>query len=257
MASSLIYVIHSHKSIKEIACLFEECGEVKYIGIIYKTHRNHGKTEKKETQMTIIICPETTMALFKQKYPEMLDHVSDYNWETFPMPKEETGETWDLHISGIPDDFTEAEAKNFVIGSLDCILKEVEVVNGAMKRNYTVDFPLRSRGTGFIKGFGKIVFAAHVDQMVIKMCKVILHNTPLSKKNGTEAIMVSCVWHRLNMKAVLDGITKTQTQPKKKYNLTEAPIFRLSSGPKFVPEKESQVSVTNLTESGNIVKETN
>lgn len=278
MTSSRIYVIHSNKSIKDISYSLENCGPVQYIGIIYKTHRTNGKTEKKETQMTIIICPNETMDKFKENHPELLEHISDYNWSTFPMPKEEDGETWDLHVSGIPDDFTELDAKSFIKDSLACILNEVDVIDGANLRNYELEFPLRSRGTGFIRGFGKINFGSHVDKTIIKMCKVILHNTPLSRKTGQEHIMVSCVWHRLSNKLTsLEKPKQIKTNKmvtwktrgmnidhKKKWRQGEtySTVSRAVSDPSMIPqlqnEKETQVvSVTDLTEGTNVDKTTN
>lgn len=185
-----VYVIHSEKSINDIIKMLNDCGGYVYIGIIYKSY---SRQDKKETKKTIVFCPETTIKNLEKKYSVFNNRIAPYNWDSFPLPKEEKDETWNLHISGVPNDYTVSDAENFVIRQLQCILPRVE---GEVE-NYTVTFTPRSRETGEIHGFGKIQFAESVSKDTIKLCKLILHNTPVQFKNSPETRMVTCVWYRV------------------------------------------------------------
>lgn len=194
-----VYVIHSAKPLNELKDILQECGGYTYVGIIYRSSRKRSQqgmiTEKEETRKTIVFCPEQTIQRLVEAHPNYKDRVADYNWSSFPTPTEEQGETWHLHISGVPNDYTVREAENFVINSLECILPHK---NAEGKYNYYVDFAPRLRETGEIYGFGQLNFNQNVDRETVKLCKLILHNTPIPfKANKTgERRMVTCVWHR-------------------------------------------------------------
>lgn len=195
-----VYVIHSSQPLGDLKSLLQECGGFVYAGIIYKSLRKqtpHGSvTEKEETRKTIVFCPSTTIKQLETLHPHYKSRIADYNWDSFPVPNTEQGEVWDLHISGVPNDYTVKEASAFVVNSLSCILPEKE----GDRQNYTVDFAPRLRETGEIFGFGHIIFDKSVDRETIKLCKLILHNTPVNFKSraagGPERRMVTCVWHR-------------------------------------------------------------
>lgn len=199
MSNFNVYVIHSAKPLDELKNLLKECGGYTYVGIIYRSSRkksNQGMiTEKEETRKTIVFCPADTIKQLEMNYPVYKNSVADYNWSSFPVPHEEQGESWHLHISGVPNDYTVRDAENFVTGSLHCILPQKDA---AGKANYQVNFAPRLRETGEIFGFGQIRFNQQVDRETIKLCKVILHNTPIPFKTQPtgERRMVTCVWHR-------------------------------------------------------------
>lgn len=197
-----VYVIHSSKPLDDLKALLDTCGGYTYAGIIYKSLRqsNPGRgttTKKEETRKTIVFCPKTTIQKLEMTYPQYQGRVADYNWSSFPVPNHDQGETWDLHVSGVPKDYTVKDAENFVSKALDCILPE-RSASGV--KNYVIEFATRLRETGEIYGFGHIIFDSSVDQKTIKLCKLILHNTPVSFKTtvpgGVEKRMVTCVWHR-------------------------------------------------------------
>lgn len=199
MAYPHVYVIHSGKPVADLRKLLEPYGKIPYMGIIYKSFDVDGRrTGKTETNKTIVFCDEITMKRFVADFPSYERRVADYNWDTFPMPNEGRGETWALHISGVPNDFTVSDAEGFVIGSLKCILpQQTRLDSGEIVSNFTVDFAPRSRETGEIYGFGHVYFSDHVDRNVVKMCKLILHNTPLTFKSYPEQRrMVTCIWFR-------------------------------------------------------------
>lgn len=186
-----VYVIHSSKPITELKEYLSKCGQCFYTGIIYKSISTRG--EKIETKKTIIFCPEETIEKFKETYPTFESYVANYDWSSFPVPNESYNETWNLHISGVPNDYTSSDAEQFVINSLKWMLPPVDD-KGVV--NYTVEFTPRSRETGEIYGYGKIKFESHVDHYFIKLCKLILHNTPLKFKRNSMKKMVTCIWQK-------------------------------------------------------------
>lgn len=199
-----VFVIHSKKSINEIKGMFDSLGgeTLSYIRIIYKTFKRETpgkilKKEKDETKKTIVFCSESCIKKFKEKYPEYEKAIAPYKWETFPMPCKEGGETHDLHISGIPNDYTGSDADNFIKTSLAPILDK--------EGNYITEFNTMSRETGEIKGYGKITFLPHVPFDIIKLCKLILHNTKIPFKNDPKnRRMVSCVWHKTKVEPTVN-----------------------------------------------------
>ena len=202
MSNFDVYVIHSNKPLDDLKALLDSCGGYTYAGIIYKSLRRinpgHGTvTEKEETRKTIVFCPTSTIQRLEMAYPQYKGRVADYNWESFPVPHTEQGETWDLHVSGVPKDYTVKDAESFVSKALSCILPER---SSAGVKNYLVEFATRLRETGEIYGFGHIIFDSSVDRKTVKLCKLILHNTPIPFKTrvpgSAEKRMVTCVWHR-------------------------------------------------------------
>src|SRR5680860_339912 len=163
MNSFKVYVIHSADPLIELKNILTECGGYNYAGIIYKSVTPKDgtwahapvlrTTRKEETKKTIVFCPETTILCLKKSHPEYEAHVANYNWESFPLPNLELGESWDLHISGVPNDYTVREAEELVKSSLSCVLPH--------ENNYKVSFTPRLRETGEINGCGHIIFESH------------------------------------------------------------------------------------------------
>lgn len=202
-----VYVIHSAKPIPDLKEALDKSGGYTYVGIIYKSlHRKKDNvhiTEKEETKKTIVFCPDSTISNLEKDYPVYNGKVAEYDWSSFPMPNQQQDEVWNLHISGVPNDYTVRDAENFVSQTLSCLLE--------MKGNYDVEFPPRLRETGEIYGYGHITFKDHVDRELIKLCKLVLHNTSISfKTNNKNKRMVACVWHRL-------GTSKAKSVTTEKY----------------------------------------
>lgn len=229
MSNFNVYVIHSSKTLSGLKSCLASCGETpKYLGIIYKSFRNQNfrdpnlriqKNKKEETKKTIVFCQEKTIKDLQEKYPELKGNVADYNWESFPMPSAENGETQDLHISGIPNDLTTKDAEDFVVNSLACILNRQEGDGENKTTNFTVEFTPSSRETDLIKGFGKVHFMKHVPLDTIKLCKLILHNTPLQSKTDKEyKRMVTCMWHKDPQSFNYAERNETRLEPKRQYN---------------------------------------
>lgn len=192
MSNLSVYVIHSAKPLAELRAMFEACGEKPFLKIIYKSLKGQGR-RKEETKKTIVFTSDKAIQELETKYPELKEYVVPYDWKTFPLPHLDEGETWDLHISGIPNDYTVAEAEAFVVRTLSYVCPP----KSEGKTNYVVEFAPWSRETGQIRGYGKVKFMGHLDHLTIQLCKLVLHNTPLSfKNNPNERRMVTCIWHR-------------------------------------------------------------
>jgi hypothetical protein len=210
-----VYVIHSAKPLSELQDALKECGGYTYVGIIYKSlHRKNERghaTEKEETKKTIVFCPEQSVKQLEANYSSYKGKVAVYDWQSFPMPSEQQSESWDLHISGVPNDYTVKDAESLIINSLSCILP----MKNDTQTNFVVEFVPRLRETGEIYGYGHITFADHVDHNLIKLCKLVLHNTPISfKSNPKEKRMITCVWHRVNnVKKIENSKTFSRSRP--------------------------------------------
>ena len=193
-----VYVIHSDQPLEEFKLMLNKCGGFKYVGIIYKSiaFRDGSRSRKEETKKTIVMCPETTIQEMKSRHPEYQNPsvVADYKWESFPNPNPGIGESSDLHVSGVPNDYTVREAEELVVRSLAPILSEK---NDQGTCNFKISFRARLRETGEINGYGHIIFDKSVPFNTIRLCKLILHNTYVPfKKNSSEKRMVTCTWHR-------------------------------------------------------------
>jgi len=191
-----VYVLHSAKPIRTIAEDLGFCGGYGYLGIIYRSFDRDGRrTQKTETNKTIVFCTDQTIKQLEMAFPHYKGRCAEYNWDSFPLPNEENGEVWALHISGVPNDFTVRDAENFITKALSCVLSPGG--DNGEPTNFEVEFAPRSRETAEIFGFGRVYFGKHVPRDTIKLCKLILHNTPLPFKNFPEQRrMVTCVWFR-------------------------------------------------------------
>lgn len=194
-----VYVIHSGSPLANLKKTLDNCGGFQYAGIIYRSHRRHRFdrrviTEKEETRKTIIFCPSSTIETLVEKHPEYKEHVVDYNWDSFPVPTDENSETWNLHVSGVPNDYTATAAESMVTDTLSVVLPKKDEQGNS---NFTIDFVTRLRETGEIYGFGHLDFADHVSRETIKLCKIVLHNTPVPfYENKEQRRMMTCVWRR-------------------------------------------------------------
>lgn len=190
-----IYVIHSTSPLATLRDHLDKAGGYKYAGIIYKSiqRRDRGKlyTEKEETRKTLVFCPESTITRLKELYPNYKDAVAEYDWSSFVHPT--ASDTWSLHVSNMPKDFTIQDAEAFIEQRIGFVLPRRD----GDKTNYVVDFAPRLRETGEIYGHGSIRFEPHVDKQLIKMCKLVLHNTPVCHKTDSrQRKILSCTWSK-------------------------------------------------------------
>jgi hypothetical protein len=242
-----VYVIHSAKPLADLKRALEECGGYTYAGIIYKSlHRKNDRghtTEKEETKKTIVFCPEQSIKRLEVDFPTYKGRIASYEWQSFPMPDEQL-ESWNLHISGVPNDYTVRDAELLITNSLSCILP----VKDEVRVNYTVEFIPRLRETGEIYGYGHINFSEHVNHDLIKLCKLVLHNTPINfKSNPKDKRMVTCVWHRVNNES-RDNSKKPESPEfkEKKYGKSTPKKQNLTNVRRSKPAPVRQVDVSNI-----------
>jgi len=180
-----VYVIESPEWIEEISNKMKDSGSYAMLAIMY---RWDGKQKKlvETRDKNIIVCPEQTIQKFITSFPQFKQKTHNYDWTTFPKPKVEENETEDLHISGIPNDYSREEAIGYIRKELSIILND---------EDYDVDFPLHQRSTGIIHGYGCIKFRNHVPVQLKYLCKILLHHKPLVSKRERKPFMVTAVWN--------------------------------------------------------------
>jgi len=228
-----VYVIYSPKLLSELKNHLDECGGYIHAGIIYRSinrYRGRGYTfDKEETKKTVVFCKEETIVKLEEN-PTYKGKVLPYNWTSFPVPNDQHNECWDLHISGIPNDYTSQEAEKIISDSIKSILPMKE----GNRTNYKIEFSPRSRETGEIRGYGHIIFD-NVNKETIKLCKLILHNMPVPFKNEPDQKrIVTCVWHRLG------APNRKAKTGDKKYNLEASNMRRMKPMVK-------QVDISNVS----------
>lgn len=183
-----VYVFDWRKDLTQLREYLDQCGGYYNVSAIFRwSKKEHCYVETNEK--TIVICPQRTKIQLESAYPQIFGkQIKDYEWDTFPEPKSVEGETTNLHISGLPNDFLESDAKKYVSEQLSSLVSE---------GSYKTDFKLRSRTSGEISGYGQIFFEEGTDLYTIKLCKLMLHNKPIRYKNDSKkTLMVRSVWFK-------------------------------------------------------------
>jgi len=89
--------------------------------ITVRVMRRWSKEKKKvvETKWnTIIVSLPEVIEELRNKNPDYKSATVDYDWKGFPTPKEELKETTNLHISNIPNDYSQEQAVKLILGLL-------------------------------------------------------------------------------------------------------------------------------------------
>lgn len=150
-----------------------------------KKRHEHVETGNK----TIVICPDSTIKKLETDFPNLFkDQIENYDWETFPHHNANDGETTNFHISGLPNDFQEEDAVEYITSQTSCIIKP---------SHYKLVVKLRSRTTGEINGWLDIVFNDDVPLHLRNLFKLMLHNKPIVTKFGHKTMMVQCRWYKV------------------------------------------------------------
>ena len=232
---SKVYIIRSRDAIATIRESLQNAGGYNFAKIIYrpigtrppgsalKKQPGVGRARIQETNRTLVICPQATVDKLRSADGYHEGDIQDYNWDVFPMPKTVSSvngasgggvksETWDLHISGIPNTYTSVKAKATIKGLLSSVLQETGTgADGKPIRSYEIIFNSRSRQTDEIYGYGTVKFHPSVSKDLIKLCKLVLHHTYISseepgKESGT-GCTIRCIWDRVKTRA--DGLTSS------------------------------------------------
>ena len=184
------YVLTSRKPLPDICKDLTNCGGYAAAKIIY----HQTDKSKVETNQTVVICSEKTITAMRQ-ITDYKDRIVSYNWDKFHVPEETAGETWDLHITGIPNTYTVAEAEKFITSRIGRIVPR----NTETTKYYSVHFGTVSRETGKIRGYGTLRFSDLVSEDYIQLCKLALHNVRINGEKG-ESSYVKCIWHVTDVK---------------------------------------------------------
>lgn len=184
-----VYIIQNGGSITDIKEMLTKHGGYKHVGIIFRTdkitHQSH------ETRKTLVICDSYVMESVKANEKRI---ITDYDWNMFPLPKEvnDRQETWDLHVSCIPNTYTSKQGIQMVKSLLMNIIPE---------NKFTIFLPTRSRQTDEIYGYGTVKFDETVDRELIKLCKLVLHHAYIPNCVHT----VRCIWNKEKQETVIKG----------------------------------------------------
>lgn len=214
-----VYVIESVEALSSLEEKLKAGGPIIKANVMCRWDID--KHELVETKnKNIITCLPEVIERFKEVNPNYNNLVKDYNWATFPVPNQDKNETTNLHVTGIPNDFSQKEAESFVIKQLAPILSS---------DHFEVIFGLKSRQSGTIHGFGQIRFAPYVPKETIYLSKILLHHQKLPSKQDSKAVnTVTAVWHidskteqRTSVPIATRGITTTRISRLPNVDLTK------------------------------------
>ena len=256
------YIINSNKSLPELRTYLENCGGCAALKIIY----NKTPEGFKETRNTLVICKVDTIEKLK-KIEVFSNRVKVYDWNRFYSPNEKENENWDLHITGLSQQFTSEIACNFVRERICQIVPEKirDITSNTLTDAYTIRFDFASRETGKIQGFGTIVFHESVSDHELKLCKLALHNCPyIADEKKEERRFLSCTWHK---NKVASSVSPTQLTSGKHKKMFVRNIYKKNAnntGPILVsvPKENEQTAhsmqtVTTVTETIVLATSTN
>lgn len=163
--------------------VLDNCGYFIYVGPMFRFDRDVG--ERVNSGRALAVCEEKTFRQLRMAFPEV--PAFPFDLESYNPPNKDMGENWTLHVSNLPRDMLVGEAEDFISQILKRLIDP---------RDFMVSFAMKSRETGETKGFGRVVFNEEVDEMMIKLCKLILHNTVIQAKSSEETHILSCSWLR-------------------------------------------------------------
>jgi len=187
-----VYVIESSEALDELRRKLSNAGEIIAVSVMRRWDAE--KRALLETKnKNRVMCREEVMTKFISLHPEYREYVEDYKWATFPYPKEEKGETTDLHITCIPNDYTQQQAEEIIMSCLDNI--------GLPHDKYRMKFSLKSRELGTINGFCHLIFDRSVPRDTIYIAKLLLHHFPLKAKTSSQISNIVAIWYIEGKKA--------------------------------------------------------
>jgi len=181
-----VYVIESSEALDELKRKLSEAGPI--ISVCIMKRWDVDKKVLMETKnKNRVMCKSEVMTEFLRGYPDYKEHVEDYKWSTFPYPKQDKGETTDLHITCIPNDYTQQEADAIIANCLSNI--------GLPREAYTMKFPLKSRETGAINGFCHLIPNKTLDIKWVYIIKLLLHHMPIKAKHSNHVSNIVAIWY--------------------------------------------------------------
>jgi len=165
------YVLDSQELVEKIEKKLGNPFEVFKCNAMRRRNNTNGRLEVTKSR-TLIGATDSVIENFKKKYPEYIDSLKDYNWDTFHRPNLTDGETFHLHVSGFPGNMTADERKEYIQNRLLSILSPSD---------YTLSFPIKDRQIGTLQSYVKITFKDSVSEKVRFYAKVLLNHEEVKK----------------------------------------------------------------------------
>jgi hypothetical protein len=154
-----------------------------YVNAVYR--RSPTGKRQATRDKTLLMCTVRTaneLLAIDSKYK-----IEPYNWDSFPNPRRDDGETEDLHVTGVPNTMRLDAATNMI----NTFLSPLKLPAGS----FEIEMSVGSRTTGNVTGFGKIKFTESVSYETRQLCKLILHN-----REYEDSKFISCTWHNPNIR---------------------------------------------------------
>lgn len=179
-----VYVLSSSDSIKDIRNKLTEIHKPIMANVMLKWDKSN-KTLIETKDKNIIMYEEQYMNKFKETYTDY--KIENYDWTTFPYPKQEDDETTNLHIKQIPNTYTQDEAMKYIQTSLQDILRVNE---------YKINIPLKNRSDATIHGYAKIIFNDNISAYKRYLSKIKLHHSEILCNKTNRLNTIQAIWHK-------------------------------------------------------------
>ncbi|AYV86007.1 MAG: hypothetical protein Solivirus3_7 [Solivirus sp.] len=233
-----VYVLSSGDSLQQIEQALSNAGGAAVTKIIFKKNDSGAFVE---TKQTIIVCTEKTYNNLCNN-SSYGNRLNPYDWSRFWLPSEEKQETWSLHISGLPQTWTIAQAEEFVHAKIGKVIPASLKEQGTNQSvpSYTLNFKLETRESGRIMGFGKIEFHDDVNDEDIQIAKLLLHNSSITVGSGKGASrhMISSIWHTNSKKDYKKKVFNPREE--KTTGAESASASSTTEAPQVVQQKNNQ-----------------
>ena len=128
-----VYVIESSETLEDLKNKLSEAGHIINVSVMKRWDVDKKKLEETKNKNRVM-CKKEVMRGFLTLYSDYKPYAEDYKWATFPYPKQDKGETTSLHVTCIPNDYTQQEASQIIAEHLTSI--------GLPPSAYTMKFQL-------------------------------------------------------------------------------------------------------------------
>lgn len=135
--------------------IFREASHPAIVTVLYKADENGNKVD---TKSTLIVASEEALRASK------ID-CRPYDFKKFTDPRSDKSQTWDIHVSGFPNNWTKKQAIDFLRTFL----------SPCFPQGWFAYFPV-DRETGTIRGYGVMRFRETLTEDDVRKIKLVLHH---------------------------------------------------------------------------------
>lgn len=235
-----VYVIESSETLEDLKNKLSEAGHIINVSVMKRWDVDKKKLEETKNKNRVM-CKKEVMQGFLMRYSDYKPYVEDYKWATFPYPKQDKGETTSLHVTCIPNDYTQQEASQIIADHLASI--------GLTGLAYTMKFQLKSRETGTINGFCRLVFDESVNIKWIYLAKLLLHHMPIKAKYSNQISNIVAIWY-IEGKKARNGSGISNSNSSSSAMLSDMVGFRPSMLPRGISMVSSASAISDRNDSG-------